>query len=136
MLSLRKHSIYTKQSATVSAYQVIVYITSILTYKFFVSKRVKKISSSISALFRIMSINFSINILFHSLCIITLYKISLMHLTLEMVADEWKLVTNDIFQDLYQSKRSKRRMTENSYSQDDIIYTCVGIHRHKLYIYI
>lgn len=39
-----------------------------------------------------------------------------MHLTLEMVADEWKLVTNDIFQDLYQSKRSKRRMTENSYS--------------------
>lgn len=42
MLTLRKHSIYTKQSTTVSAYQVIVYITSILTYKFFVSKRVKK----------------------------------------------------------------------------------------------
>lgn len=37
--------------------------------------------------------------------------LTVMHLTLEMVTEEWKLVTSDVFHDLYQSKRNKRRMT-------------------------
>lgn len=50
-----------------------------------------------------------------------------MHLTLEMVTEEWKLVTSDVFHDLYQSKRNKRRMTWSSYSWDDIMY----VHRYR-----